>query len=160
MSPTIRTAVLADRSAILALEQQAASAAHWSANEYERLVTTGLVLVAEQGGRILGFVCAAIGNEWEIENVVVDSGFLRQGIADQLMRVLLEHSEKAAASRILLEVRESNQAARRLYEKHGFQEAGSRRNYYNNPLEDAILYERHCEPENATLKFARQSRSG
>jgi len=53
----------------------------------------------------------------------------------------------AGASRILLEVRESNRPARRLYEKHAFREVGRRLKYYNHPLEDAILCERRCEPE-------------
>jgi ribosomal-protein-alanine N-acetyltransferase len=40
----------------------------------------------------------------------------------------------------LLEVRESNASARGLYEKQGFREAGRRRGYYTDPVEDAILY--------------------
>jgi ribosomal-protein-alanine N-acetyltransferase len=148
MPPTVRSAMLDDLPAILAIEQQAASAAHWPAEEYERLLKTGLVLVAERAGKVCGFVCAkAVGGEWEIENVVVATEFLRQGIADRLMRALIEQAEKGAASRILLEVRESNQPARRLYEKDGFHDVGRRRNYYNNPLEDAILYERRSASE-------------
>jgi ribosomal-protein-alanine acetyltransferase len=148
MPPTVRSAMLDDLPAILAIEQQAASAAHWPAEEYEKLVKTGVVLVAEQAGKVRGFVCAkTVTGEWEIENVVVASDFLRQGIADQLMRALIERAENGAASRTLLEVRESNQPARGLYEKHAFREVGRRRNYYNNPLEDAILYERRCASE-------------
>jgi len=85
-----------------------------------------------------------LAGEWEIENMVVEVRSLRQGIADRLMRALIEQAEKGVA-RVLLEVRESNQPARRLYEKHGFREVGRRRNYYNHPLEDAILYAGHCE---------------
>jgi [ribosomal protein S18]-alanine N-acetyltransferase len=148
MPPAIRSATLDDLPAILAIEQQAANAAHWPAEEYEKLVKTGVVLVAEQAGHLCGFVCAkAVAGELEVENVVVANEFLRQGIADQLMRVLIEHAENGAASRILLEVRESNRPARKLYEKHAFREVGRRRNYYDNPLEDAILYERRCASE-------------
>ena len=148
MPPTVRSATLADLPAILALEQQAASAAHWPAKEYEKLLQSGVVLVAEPAGKLCGFVSVkAVAGEWEIENVVVATEFLRQGIADRLMRALIEQAEKGAASRILLEVRESNQPARRLYEKHAFREVGRRRNYYNNPLEDAILYARRCASE-------------
>jgi ribosomal-protein-alanine N-acetyltransferase len=148
MPPAIRSAMLDDLPAILAIERQAASAAHWPAKEYEKLVTTGVVLVAEQAGKVRGFVCAkTLAGEWEIENVVVATEFLRQGIADQLMRALIEQAEKGAASRILLEVRESNQPARRFYEKHAFREVGRRHTYYNNPLEDAILYARRCASE-------------
>jgi [ribosomal protein S18]-alanine N-acetyltransferase len=143
MPTAIRSARLDDLPAILATERQAASAAHWPADEYERLLKAGVVLVAEQAGKLCGFVSAkAVAGEWEIENFVVATEFLRQGIANQLMRALIEQAEKGAASRILLEVRESNQPARRLYEKHAFREVGRRHQYYNNPLEDAILYAR------------------
>ena len=151
MLPTIRTARLADVPAILAIEHQAASAAHWPVEEYERLIANGVVLLAEQVGKPSGFVCAkAVAGEWEIENVVVAPEFLRQGIADRLIQALIEQVEKVATSRILLEVRESNRPARRLYEKNGFREAGRRRQYYNNPPEDAILYERAANLKNNT----------
>jgi len=148
---TIRSASFDDLPVILALEQRAASAAHWSAEGYERLAKTGLLLVAERAGQVAGFVCAeaAVG-EWEIENVVVADEFLRQGIASRLLCALIEQIEQGTGSRILLEVRESNHPARRLYEKHGFQEIGSRRNYYNHPCEDAILCERRSKAEKST----------
>jgi ribosomal-protein-alanine N-acetyltransferase len=163
MSFAIRSATLTDLPAILAIERQTASAAHWTKDEYEKLVTTGVVLVAEHVAeqadeqalakqpalpvaKLCGFVCAqAVGAEWELENIVVATEFLRRGIADQLMCALIRKAQTLAASRILLEVRESNLAARSLYEKHGFREAGRRRNYYSNPLEDAILYTLCCE---------------
>ena len=154
MSVILRSATLDDVPAILAIEQQAESAAHWPPDEYEKLVRTGVVLVAEQAvagqtGKLCGFVCAkAVAGEWEIENVVVAGELLRQGIADQLMQALLDQATKSAASRILLEVRESNRPARRLYEKHAFREVGRRPKYYNNPLEDAILYALRCDPDN------------
>ena len=151
MPPTVRSASLDDLPVILALEQRAASAAHWSEDEYERLLRTGLVLVAERAGQVAGFICAkAAAGEWEIENIVIATEFMRQGIAGRLLRALIEYIAPGTASRILLEVRESNHAARRLYEKHGFREVGSRRNYYNNPSEDAILYEHPGEAEKPT----------
>jgi ribosomal-protein-alanine N-acetyltransferase len=143
MLPLIRFATVDDLPALVAIEQQAPSAAHWSEDEYKKLVKTGVILAAEQAGKLRGFVCAkAPTGEWEIENIVVAAEFLRQGIADRLMQGLIDHAEKAGASRILLEVRESNRPARRLYEKHKFHEVGRRRNYYRNPFVDAILYER------------------
>jgi ribosomal-protein-alanine N-acetyltransferase len=96
--------------------------------------------VGEEAGKLCGFVCArAVAGEWEIENVVVAAEFLRRGIADELLRELVQRAE-SEASAILLEVRESNLPARRLYEKHGFCEVGRRREYYREPAEDAILY--------------------
>jgi [ribosomal protein S18]-alanine N-acetyltransferase len=140
MPPAIRRATPDDIPAIRALEQRAPSAAHWSAEEYRKLVATAVVLVAEQESSICGMICAKpVAAEWELENVVVAEPFLRRGVADSLVRALLDQATRAAASGIFLEVRESNLPARRLYAKHGFRETGRRRDYYQNPPEDAIL---------------------
>ena len=145
MPAVIRSAALNDVPAILAIEQRAPGAAHWTAEQYKKLVGTGVVLVAEEAaedaGKLCGFVCAkAVAGEWEIQNVVVASEFLRRGIAHELVREVIQRATEEAASAILLEVRESNLPARRLYEKHGFREVGRRRVYYQDPVEDAILY--------------------
>ncbi len=144
MPLAIRPATLADIPAIRALEQQAASAAHWSENEYKHLVSNAIVLVAEQEHEICGVICAKpVAGEWDLENIVVAKTSLRRGVADSLMRALLDHINRSGAGRnVFLEVRESNLPARRLYEKHGLKETGRRRNYYQNPSEDAILYAR------------------
>ncbi|MFY9844100.1 MAG: ribosomal protein S18-alanine N-acetyltransferase [Terriglobales bacterium] len=156
---SIRCAELNDVPAILAIERQAVGASHWTFEHYNRLVGSGVVLIAElaaqhppegapaagksrkERGTLCGFVCApAVAGEWEIENVVVAREALRRGIANELMRELIERARAAAASAILLEVRESNRAARGLYEKHGFREVGRRSAYYADPVEDSILY--------------------
>ncbi|MFY9904583.1 MAG: ribosomal protein S18-alanine N-acetyltransferase [Terriglobales bacterium] len=146
----IRSARLTDVPAILAIEQRAASAAHWTAEQYNKLVDRGVILVAEgthtegtheRANRLCGFICAQIVvGEWEIENVVVAAEFLRQGIASELLGALIQRARDEHVSSLLLEVRESNLPARRLYEKHGFREVGRRRLYYQVPEEDAILY--------------------
>jgi len=141
MPLAIRSARLNDVPALLAIEQQAPDAAHWSSEQYNKLVGSGVVLVGEEAGMLCGFVCAqAAAGEWEIENVVVAAGMLRRGIAGELVRELIQRARSEAAPAILLEVRESNLPARRLYEKHGFREVGRRRAYYRDPVEDAILY--------------------
>jgi len=147
MPVTIRAAALEDVPAILALEQKAPGAAHWTSEEYNKLVDSGVVLVAEkaeasgQAGRLCGFICAkAVAGEWEIENVAVSAELLRRGIANELVQELIQRAKSDSASAILLEVRESNLPARRLYEKHGFRKVGRRPSYYRDPAEDAILY--------------------
>ncbi len=57
--------------------------------------------------------------------MVVGDKFLRRGIGNELLRELIQSAENGAASAILLEVRESNLPARRLYEKNGFREVGT-----------------------------------
>jgi [ribosomal protein S18]-alanine N-acetyltransferase len=141
MSLAIRRATQDDIPAIQAIEQQAPSAAHWPAEEYVHLVVAATVLIAEQKGQLCGFVCAKdVAGEWELENIVVASPFLRQGIADTLMKALFKRARSAGGSKVFIEVRESNRPARNLYEKHGFRQTGRRRHYYQNPNEDAILY--------------------
>jgi ribosomal-protein-alanine acetyltransferase len=145
MPVTIRSAALKDVPAILALERSAPEAAHWTSEQYNKLVESGVVLVAEEAvekaGKLCGFVCAkAVAGEWEIENVAVSAELLRRGIADELVRELIHRAKNDAAAAVLLEVRESNLPARRLYEKHGFRKVGRRPLYYQDPPEDAILY--------------------
>ena len=140
MSFANRTATLADVPAILALERQAIGASHWTVEQYHKLVEGGVVLVAEEGGKLCGFIGAhAVAGEWEIENVAVAAELVRRGVGTELVRRLIERARSEAAA-ILLEVRESNLPARGLYEKQGFREVGRRRGYYADPVEDAILY--------------------
>ena len=141
MPVAIRSAALNDVPAILAIEQPAPGAAHWTSEQYNKLVNSGVVLVAEAAGQLCGFVCAqAVAGDWEIENLVVSAEFLRRGIANELVRELIRRAKSEPASAMLLEVRESNLPARGLYEKHGFCEVGRRRVYYTDPVEDAVLY--------------------
>lgn len=147
MPALIRAAVLNDVPAILVIEQQAPSAAHWTPEQHNKLVNSGIVLVAEDAGKLCGFICAKIvAGEWEIENIAVAAAFRRRGVGNELLKELVQHARREAASAILLEVRESNLPARGLYEKHGLRAAGRRRGYYQDSVEDAILY---------TLKFDR-----
>jgi ribosomal-protein-alanine acetyltransferase len=144
---SLRTATLHDVPRILPLERQSARAAHWTAQQYEKLVRGGIVLVAEAAGGVCGLICAqSVASDWEIENVLVADQFLRAGIGSALVQELIRRAQQADVSAILLEVRESNLAARQLYEKHGFREVGRRRNYYADPVEDAILYHLRLRP--------------
>ena len=131
------------------LEQQAETAAHWSQREYEALFAADaparIALVAENevgSGivRIHGFVIARCApGEWELENVVVARAQRRLGIGTILIQYLLLCAREQGTTSVLLEVRESNLAARRLYEKLGFCLAGRRPGYYREPPEDALL---------------------
>ena len=142
MPVTIRSAVLNDVPALLAIEQEAASAAHWTREQYAGLVESEIVLVTEDGGNISGFVCAKnVAGDWEIENMVVAKQGRRRGVGNGLLDELLRRVRQQAGAAVWLEVRESNEPARRLYQKHGFRETGRRQGYYRDPLEDAVLHE-------------------
>jgi ribosomal-protein-alanine N-acetyltransferase len=140
----LRSATAADIPAMLELERRAATAAHWREQDYRRLFETGgqrLALVLEEEGKVRGFVVGRdLGEEWEIENVAVAGPARRRGSGTRLVGELLNHARARGARSIFLEVRESNRAARALYEKWAFQESGRRKSYYRDPEEDAVVY--------------------
>jgi len=145
----IRAATAVDVPAIMAIERQSSNAGHWSEDQYTQMFSENsrrLVLIVESSstGFIVGFLVAhQVAAEWELENVAVSMDHRRHGIAEKLLRELIATATKMAGTSIFLEVRESNTAARRLYEKIGFRRMGVRKSYYQNALEDAILYRLH-----------------
>jgi [ribosomal protein S18]-alanine N-acetyltransferase len=142
--PRIRPAIVPDIPAMLALEQNARSAAHWDVSAYESIFDPNapqrIALLLETNGQLQGLVVARItGNDWELENIVVNQNSQRRGLGRQLLTALIDSVSESATS-IFLEVRESNMAARALYEKCGFVISGRRTAYYRHPPEDAITY--------------------
>lgn len=108
----------------------------------------GVILAAEEGGGLLGYVWARfVLDEGDIGNIAVAPGFRRRGAGAALLKALLEEAERRQAAVVQLEVRESNLAARRLYEKNGFEIVGKRKNYYEKPAEDAILMSKFFQKE-------------
>lgn len=89
---------------------------------------------------VAGF-CAfwLVFDEIHINNVAVRPGFRSQGLGTALMHRVFEEAQRLGARRATLEVRASNTGARRLYERLGFYLSGTRRNYYTNPVEDALI---------------------
>ena len=97
-------------------------------------------LAAEQEGKVLGYVgMMTVLDEGYISNVAVAPAFRRQGIADLLITELLDRARIRELSFVTLEVREHNEPAIALYAKHGFAPVGLRKNYYEAPVENAIL---------------------
>ena len=69
----------------------------------------------------------------------MSESFRRKGIAEKLIRTLVDFCENEGMDFVTLEVRRSNEAAKKLYSKMGFEEVGERKDFYENPREDAIL---------------------
>ncbi len=148
----IRAATPDDLPAIQRIEQQSDTAAHWSLLAYGALFEQDAprrrALVATNSGSddVCGFIIVrSLADEWEIENLAVAPEQRLRGIASELLGELLRELQSAGALAVLLEVRESNRAARRLYEKHGFSLEGRRADYYRNPSEDALLLRRRLQ---------------
>jgi ribosomal-protein-alanine N-acetyltransferase len=78
-------------------------------------------------------------DEIHINNVAILPAFRGRGIGTALMARVLEEGRQLGARRATLEVRASNEGARRLYERLGFAVAATRRNYYTSPVEDALV---------------------
>jgi ribosomal-protein-alanine N-acetyltransferase len=130
---------------MIALASDGPSAAHWAEEIYQGLFRPEglprLLLVLEEATKMLAFVIVlCCGTEWEVENIVVGGDVRRRGLGDRLLSELLARGASGGAEWIILEVRESNRAARGLYEKRGFVEGGCRPAYYSDPPEDSILY--------------------
>lgn len=115
--------------------------------EEELYNDTASFIVAEgEDGQVLGYAgLHVILDEGYIDNVAVRPTCRRQGIADRLLDVFCRFGQANLAF-LTLEVRPSNTAAVALYEKHGFQEAGRRKDYYEDPREDALLLTREFRP--------------
>ena len=100
-------------------------------------------LVAEdETGRVLGYAgLHAVLDEGYIDNVAVRPDARGQGVASALLEVFCRFGQ-AHLSFLTLEVRAGNGPAIQLYLKHGFEQVGRRKNYYQRPREDAILMTR------------------
>jgi ribosomal-protein-alanine N-acetyltransferase len=93
--------------------------------------------------RVVGF-CSfwRVLDELHINNLAVWPALRRSGIATALLRRVLNEGKRLGARRAMLEVRQSNAAARELYQKFGFAVSGTRSKYYTNPVEDALVLSR------------------
>jgi ribosomal-protein-alanine acetyltransferase len=146
---------------MLELDREIPTSANWSLEHYESLFRTVapelsryFVLVVEDPSEsgsvtesaptspIIAYLAAhCVDDDWELQYVVVAKKSQRHRVGAYLMKEFISCVREAGGSRIFLEVRESNQSARRLYSAIGFEETGLRKSYYSNPPEDAILYQ-------------------
>jgi [ribosomal protein S18]-alanine N-acetyltransferase len=148
----IRSAIFIDLPALTALAAGSTPAAQWSQAQFAQILQDekARIFMAFEAGHPCGFVAGKfIAGEGEIENVVVAAAHRQRGIASALLLYFLREAHDRGIRRVLLEVRESNHAARQLYLKHGFKESGKRKKYYSNPEEDAVLLELKILERNA-----------
>jgi ribosomal-protein-alanine N-acetyltransferase len=140
----IRPTTPADIPRMMQLVGHSATAAQWSHKQFERVFGEDprrLALVIEEAVGVQGFLVAKeVGGEWEIENIAIAGPARRRGLGTRLLGAFLDQTQAQQATAVFLEVRESNHAARLLYEKWAFVESGRRPGYYTQPQEDAIVY--------------------
>ena len=152
----IRLAVSEDVPAMLAIEQ-ASFSDPWTEETIRSTLSLERmrVLVAEERGdeaadgvgRLAGYVVAlVVGDEGEIADLAVAPKSRRRGLGRALLdRMLVDLAEMGVRS-LYLEVRESNHAAKTLYDSRGFRSIGRRRGYYRHPVEDALLLTKEIAP--------------
>ena len=99
-----------------------------------------LWLVAQEGQTLLGYVGSQTClDETDMMNIAVSPASRRQGVARALIEALVSALRERGSRQLTLEVRASNGPARQLYESLGFLQVGLRKNYYQNPKEDALI---------------------
>lgn len=130
---------------VLAIEQ-ASFTMPWSRNLFlsefrSPSVSMLMVALADVSVRsVIGYiVCWLVADEVHILNLAVDRSFRRQGMAKSIVLAALKRAHQKGAKRAFLEVRSSNTAAKKLYLDLGFTGTSVRRDYYDEPIEDALV---------------------
>lgn len=137
----IRALEVDDLAAIEAIERRAYPTP-WSRSMFasELAKPTSICLGAFEGFDLIGYVInSRYVDAWHIMNVAVDPEHQRRGVASQLLERLFEVTRDDERRGYTLEVRVSNEAAIRLYERLGFEARGVRRGYYTDNREDALI---------------------
>lgn len=114
----------------------------WSQNSILETISNPqtICLLAERAGKAVGYLFAYTAmDEAEIVRIAVVKEQRKQGTGKSLLNALEEICRKKQIGKLLLDVRESNQAARAFYKKMAFQEDGIRKGFYEVPTEDGIL---------------------
>lgn len=124
----------------LAEIEKACFHAPWSETALREELGKGIFLVAERDGTAVGYVgCQTVLDEGYITNVAVGPEARRQGVGRALLHELAARVRAEKLAFVTLEVRRSNAAAIALYESMDYEPVGTRKNFYENPTEDAVL---------------------
>lgn len=113
----------------------------WSRGDFVDCLRNGWpIYVADNHDEPVGYIVGrAAVDQGEILNLGVALPARRRGVGSALVRRLLDDFAAHRVQSAFLEVRESNDAAQRLYESFGFIIIGRRRHYYQRPTEDAVV---------------------
>lgn len=142
---TLRDMAVADVLRVAEIEQRSFSDA-WALSAFHDLLGRDYarLRVAEDAACTVQGYCVLLraADEGEIANICTAPEVRGTGVGGRLLDDALVTADASAISAVFLEVRTSNQAARALYESRGFRLVGRRRNYYQQPTEDALVLRR------------------
>ena len=122
----------------------------WSerAIEQELYNESAMFFVAEKNGQVVGYIgMHTVLDECYIANIAVLPEHRRQGIGDMLLSFAGQRAKEKGCSFISLEVRVSNHSAIALYEKHGYEKQGERKNFYREPTENALIMTKYFDKD-------------
>ena len=114
----------------------------WSANSIASELDNRLAfwLVALENDQVIGYVGSqTVLGETDMMNIAIHPEHRNRGIATKLIEALIQGLTERGSHSLMLEVRASNEPAKNLYIKMGFEAVGVRKNYYRNPREDALI---------------------
>ena len=114
----------------------------WSANSVASELENRLAfwLVAMEDDQVIGYVGSqTVLGETDMMNIAIHPDHRKRGIATELIEALIHGLTERGSHSLMLEVRASNEPAKALYTKMGFESVGVRKNYYRNPREDALI---------------------
>ena len=138
-SITIRSLGYSDLPQVISIERRAFPTP-WSLAMFvlELSKPSGVCLAAIEERRIVAYlICSRYADVWHLMNIAVDPPARRRGIATTLLDEMIARAGRDAS--YTLEVRPSNSSAIALYERFGFRSAGTRRRYYQDTGEDAVI---------------------
>ncbi|WMJ85899.1 ribosomal protein S18-alanine N-acetyltransferase [Anaerocolumna sp. MB42-C2] len=114
----------------------------WTVDDFKNSIQNrqNIYLVVEEEGQIIAY-CGlwGVAGEGQINNVAVKKEIRDHGIGYAMLSALIEKGKKNGIDAFTLEVRVSNEAAITLYHKLDFKDAGIRKNFYEEPTEDALI---------------------
>ena len=114
----------------------------WSEKAIKAAINDDLshFIVAKIGNEVVGYGgMYSVMGEGYIYNIAVKRKYRKFGIGTNIVNELVNYSQIKSLNFLSLEVRKSNTPAINLYSNCGFEKVGNRKNFYTNPLEDAII---------------------
>ena len=143
-----------DVEAAAAMEPELFPSAPWTAagfwSELAGVPDTRYYVVAQDGTGLVGYAgLLVLAPEADVQTVAVRTDHQGSGLGRRLVEDLLAHARERGCTRVLLEVREDNAAARRLYDRLGFEQVAVRRGYYGPGLDAVVMQLVLTEPGDA-----------
>jgi ribosomal-protein-alanine N-acetyltransferase len=144
---SIRSMEARDVPAVMSIQSACPEIAQWTVRDYARVAEGDMAGWVAEEPELAGFIVARrVASDLEILNFAVRPEARRRGIGAALLRGMKAWGSTFSAEKAFLEVRISNLAAIRFYERSGFEVTGRRPRYYSEPIEDALVLTASLRP--------------